>query len=429
MPVERRIVAAPKLAAVEDASETFDADDENDKNRSSVLAYARERLPMLFILCLLAVFLCDRALHWGQNESSNEVALAAVRTRDALAGVAGNSFGNIDSDEISHQQQQHQQRDGFMVLGMHRSGTSMLTGLLYMAAGYTFGGQLHKGAENPKGFFERFDAVNQNGKWMRSQGVSWNMNVLNYSWEKSLEELESGNRDELFKAGKKAMSFFNNPENAPWLQKDPRMCITLKTWLNLKEMKTGKKQMEQVLSKEPAIVFTYRNPLETALSLQKRGPRMYVARGLRLWMAYNMRAIQNSRGLCIVRTSNAAVVANPPEELQRISDELTNKCGVIAPATRVKQTEIAKFIDPKLQHHNAKANDEQEVLETHNDGTCVVHSYESMRKKYTPAYKQERKIYLQAMKIFCDFQSGKAYEEDYEWPDMSEKLLPANSLL
>ena len=418
MPIEQRKVAPPKLA-VEDASETSDADDETGSNRSSVLSYARERVPMMFFLCLVAVFLCNRALHWGQNESSsNEAALAAARTHDALAWVAGNSLDDIGNDELK------QQRDGFMVLGMHRSGTSMLTGLLHMAAGYTYGAAVYKGGENPTGFFERFDAVRQNDMWMRSQGVNWNNNVLNYSWEKSLEDLELGNRDELFKTGKRTMRFFNNPKNAPWLQKDPRMCITLKTWLNLEVWKKGdKKKMEQVLSKEPAIVFTYRNPLETALSLQKRGKPMYVARGLQLWMAYNMRAIQNSRGLCIVRTSNAAVVANPSEELQRISDKLTNKCGVIAPATRVKQTEIAKFIDPKLQHHNVKANDEQEVLETHNDGTCVVHSYESMRQKGTPAYNQERKMYLQAMKIFCDFQSGKAYKEDYEWPDMSEKLI------
>lgn len=135
------------------------------------------------------------------------------------------------------------QRSGFMVLGMHRSGTSMLSGLLHTSCGYTVGGPLiGSAADNEKGFFERIDIVLQNDEFMWKQGVWWATNVINYDWKKALTGLEDGTVD--FKVhGESGLAFLNNPDNAPWLQKDPRMCITLKTWLKL-------------MNNEPAIVFT-----------------------------------------------------------------------------------------------------------------------------------------------------------------------------
>merc|ERR1712084_132883 len=48
--------------------------------------------------------------------------------------------------------------DGVIVLGMHRSGTSMLSGLLVKGLGYKTGGPLiSQRFDNKKGFFERID--------------------------------------------------------------------------------------------------------------------------------------------------------------------------------------------------------------------------------------------------------------------------------
>ncbi len=309
------------------------------------------------------------------------------------------SWENKDSGAIDKEVE----RDGFMVLGMHRSGTSMLTGLLYMAGGYTFGGFLYKGKENSKGFFERFDVVNQNDAFLEDQEISWEENVLSFDWEKALRDKESGEIP--FKGGNRFFRFTKDAKNIPWLQKDPRMCITLKTWI-------------KIMDKEPAIVFTYRHPLEVAMSLEKR--KLQLRKGLKLWIAYNMRAIQNSRGLCIVKTSNTKLLANPNEELQRISAELTTKCNVVAPPHKIKQEEVEKFIDPTLQHHNADDKGQKEVLETHNGGTCVVYGFQSKHKNGSPKFREERQLYLKAMRLFCDLETGKAFREDYEWPEIIE---------
>jgi hypothetical protein len=387
MPLERR-KGAHVGAAKTGGNDAFDG---NRGNRRTFQAYARESVPTIGLLCMAVIFLCDNnMLRWNETKSREPALKESMPSNWASYNVT------VDVE-----------RDGFMVLGMHRSGTSMLTGLLFMAAGYTFGGAVYMGKENQKGFFERFDVVGQDHIWMKNQGIDWHENVLNFSWEQALKDKESGAVD--FKGGKRALKLhFNNPKAVPWLQKDPRMCIVLKTWL-------------KILDKEPAILFTYRHPLEVALSLEKRGGRiMHVTRGLKLWIAYNMRAIQNSRGLCIVRTSNTAVLADPLKELQRISNEFTSKCGVPAPKQSVSKEEINKFIDTSLQHHDAGTNKEHEVLETYNDGKCVAYNFESKPKKGNPSHEQELAIYLKAMKIYCDLESGKAYEEDYVWPDVSE---------
>lgn len=186
------------------------------------------------------------------------------------------------------------------------------------------------------------------------------------------------------------------------------MCITLQAWL-------------QRLEKEPAIVLTYRHPLEVALSLFKREKSrkktrepMSLAWRLKLWIAYNMRAIQNAKGLCIVRTSNNAILSDPFKELQRIRNELTSKCGVPSPPHDIFQHEIDNFVDPTLQHSQ---NSTPEVLESFHGG-CVAYRFESETQKETPEYKEENETYLEAMRIYCDLESGKAYQDDYEWPEL-----------
>lgn len=296
-------------------------------------------------------------------------------------------------------------RNGFVVLGMHRSGTSMLSGLLNQAAGYEVGGPLIGSAfDNEMGFFERVDVVLQNDEFMKAQSIWWSANVINYDWERALADKDSGKVS--FKEGERGLQFLNNPKNAPWMQKDPRMCITLKTWLKL-------------IDTEPAILFTYRHPLEVALSLNKRDSSISLETGLRLWIVYNMRAIQNSRGLCMVKSSNDVVLTDTLNEVQRISNELTKKCGVPPPPKHISRKEINKLVDPNLQHNKKKrAKGSMDVIESYNDGKCVVNSYVSKHDQNSKAYESEYNMYRTAMKVYCDFESKTAYREDYSWPKL-----------
>lgn len=298
------------------------------------------------------------------------------------------------------------QRDGFVVLGMHRSGTSMLSGLLVSGMGYNVGKPLIGAAfDNEKGFFELLPAVLQSDEFMRKQHVWWASGVVNYDADKALKMKDSNELD--FTEGEAALKFLNNPLSTPWLWKDPRLCITIKTWLPL-------------LKTEPAIIFTYRHPLEVAMSLEKREDDFDLEHGLRIWIAYNMRAIQNMKGLCQVLSSNEAILANPLEEVQRIADELTTKCHVPPPPHKLTQQIVDSFIDPKLQHNKRQREAEltkHEILVTRED-ECEIRDYDSDYEAGSMHHERETKMYLKAMNVFCDLKSGEAFKEDYEWPSL-----------
>ncbi len=298
-------------------------------------------------------------------------------------------------------------RYGAILLGMHRSGTSLLCGLLHLSFGYIVGGPLLEPAsDNEKGFFELSSIVLQNDLFMNEQNVTWKENVMNYDWRQALREKKEGTID-FEKNGIPGMAFLNNASDSPWLQKDPRMCITLKTWLNL-------------MMDEPAIIFTYRHPLEVAMSLKNRD-QLPLHFGFRLWIVYNMKAIQNSRGLCVVHTSNDAVLGDPVVEVQKISEQLTRKCKVIEPPHRFMQNAIIEFFDNNLQHHKRGRTVQEngkEALGTHNSDKCVVYTYDSEERNDYQAQEQEREHYALAMKIYCDLESGIAYKDSYVWPEL-----------
>lgn len=300
-------------------------------------------------------------------------------------------------------------RDGFMVLGMHRSGTSMLSGLLVSGMEYNVGEPLiGAAADNEKGFFELLPVVLQNDEFLRKQHMYWGAGVVNYDYEKAIKMQESKELD--FKEGKKALAFLNDPANAPYLQKDPRMCITMRTWLPL-------------LDNEPAAVFTYRHPLEVAMSLEKRDDSFDLEHGLRIWIAYNMRAIQNmaAAGLCRVYSSNEAILADPLKEVRRITDDLVNVCNVPEPPNELTQSVVDNFIDPKLLHNkkNREADaSKHKVLVTHGKD-CEVREYDSEYEVGTMHHEREMKMYQNAMKVYCDLKSGEAYKEDYQWPSLA----------
>ena len=300
---------------------------------------------------------------------------------------------------------QQTDRKGFVVLGMHRSGTSMLGGLLVKGLGYNAGSPLIGGAfDNEKGFFELVPAVLQNDEFMNLQHVWWSANVINYDSAQALTDKESGKAT--FRQGDRALAFLNNPESAPWMQKDPRMCITLRTWLPL-------------LNSAPAVLWTYRHPMEVAHSLIRRETSFTLDHTLRLWIVYNMRGLQNSQDLCRVYSSNEIILADPLREVQRLSEELTAKCGVPPPPYKLTKAMVGKFIDTSLVHHGAKKmyGDGRAVIETHGED-CPVYELETKTKVGTELYELELSLYKAAMKLYCDMKSGVAYKDDYnEWPE------------
>ena len=127
-------------------------------------------------------------------------------------------------------------RPGVIVLGMHRSGTSIIGGLLNKMGLATGGPLIRPWKDNEKGFFERIDVVLQNDYIMHKQGVDYSANTHRYDALKGLKEVLNNlepSDGKFFNEGRRALSFLNDPHNYPWMLKDPRLCVTLRTWLPL----------------------------------------------------------------------------------------------------------------------------------------------------------------------------------------------------
>jgi hypothetical protein len=82
---------------------------------------------------------------------------------------------------------------------------------------------------------------------------------------------------------------------------------------------------------------------------------------------------------------------------------------------------VEVFVDPTLRHNKKNDNledlEEDQILERHGD--CIVPKYESEKDVGSMGQQREEELYKQAMKIYCDLQSGDAYRDDYEWPTLS----------
>ena len=167
---------------------------------------------------------------------------------------------------------------GIVVVGMHRSGTSALSGILRLL-GFDLGANLLGPNEfNPTGYWENQSVVRLNDRILSHLGTSWSDVFLPpYHLDRTdLRELfETEARDLLDKA-------FSGKRN--WVLKDPRFSMLTDFWL------------PYLGERDISIIHVVRHPLQVANSLERRDgfPR---ERGLLLWFLQNLNAEFFTRGL------------------------------------------------------------------------------------------------------------------------------------
>lgn len=170
--------------------------------------------------------------------------------------------------------------NALLVLGMHRSGTSALAGILHHL-GVALGSSLIPAAadDNPKGFWEHQELVNLNELVLAAFGASWHdERPLPERWWADLrvEPL----RQQLIAVLRR--DFGSVPL---WGAKDPRICRLLPLWLPLLT----------AVQSAPRFILILRHPLEVARSLERRNG-ISLDRALLLWLRYVLEAESGSRG-------------------------------------------------------------------------------------------------------------------------------------
>lgn len=218
------------------------------------------------------------------------------------------------------------------VIGMHRSGTSMVSRLLNMMGLYfgAEGSSTGANIENPKGFWERRDVRKLNDYILQSNGFDWNF-IHSFN---SVEDFDEVTRIEFEKNARNLI--FNLDAFRPWFLKEPRFCLTFPLWRKYLEL--------------PIIIYIYRNPYEVAKSLHERN-EFPIDYGVAMWEKYNSFALQNIKSLPTYGISHENLLKNPSVVINDLYDFLKNE-GVEGIRTPTKK-EISSFIEEKLHRQKA----------------------------------------------------------------------------
>lgn len=251
----------------------------------------------------------------------------------------------------------HRSRAAVVVLGMHRSGTSALAGVLNLMGCDVPATLMAMSESNPKGYFESVPLYEMHSRLLSSAGSRWDDWLpLNPGWYRSTRAEEFHER---------AVQVLGEEFGTArlFVLKDPRICRLLPFWEDV--LKTA--------DVAPHYVLTHRNPLEVAASLEKRDG-MDPGTGLLLWLRHVLDAEADSRGQPRSFVNYAGLLENWAGVMQKIQDDT----GLVLPRMGVAAAqEVEQFLDSNLRRN---AESPVRVLENPLLSDWVRDTYEIMER-------------------------------------------------
>lgn len=219
-----------------------------------------------------------------------------------------------------------------IVLGVHRSGTSALAGLLARLGVDAGPHLLRSDRNNPTGYWEHSGIVRLHDELLEALGSGWDdIRPLPAGWELGWEATAAGQ-------GLKALIRRDFDTSDWWLVKDPRMCRLMPIWLELLAD----------LDANPSFVIAARHPAEVAASLQRRDG-IPEARGTHLWLQHMIAAEHWTRGYPRLVVPYDQLLKDQGSVVARISATL----GLPLPLTDRTGSTIDDFVSSDLKHHHA----------------------------------------------------------------------------
>jgi hypothetical protein len=248
-----------------------------------------------------------------------------------------------------------------LVLGMHRSGTSALAGLL-----------CQQGFQAPQNT-DAGDAHNPTGYWEPQQIRAFHNSLLEgtqSSWEDPLLPVLPWHPQHLEPA--LADDFPAPDPQAVALIKDPRQCRLLPLWTAIFE-----KRPYQV-----TVVLAVRHPEAVAASLMSRD-QLPLDRALLLWLSHTLEAERATRQLPRLVLSYEQLLQDPAAAVQR--------CQQLAglPITTPSAELLGEWIRPGLNHHQRSSGG----LEPKSESKTLLHWANTVYAALVgPAAEQQREL-------------------------------------
>jgi O-antigen biosynthesis protein len=230
------------------------------------------------------------------------------------------------------------QKDVFVILGMARSGTSVISRGL-KALGIDLGNKLTPDSKwNPKGFWEDNDIV-----YKINERV---LTTLNYSWDTArlidnthlidgtLHDVEHL-AVELLKQRTRATQY--------WAFKDPRTVKILPFW----------QAVFKTANVNDHYVIALRNPLSSAQSYKKL-TEADIEHGLILWLVHLLASVDGTKGKHRMIVSYDLMMQNPRLQLERMKTGLN--IPSLSDASEI-DTYVDGFLDKNLHHYEYSMDD------------------------------------------------------------------------
>lgn len=213
-----------------------------------------------------------------------------------------------------------------LVLGMHRSGTSVatrMTSLLGLPTCDTADLSCDRRG-NEGGIWESASLVRFNDRLLAAASAAWWCPPESgHDWS---EELEAH--------GEAAREAFRAVHAGPrWIWKDPRNCLTLPFWL-------------QALAIRPPVILMLRDPLEICASLTARN-QFSTRAGLALWERHLRTAIRHLAGLPVLVCRYPDLLADATAWCGRVSEFLTQAGYPLRPT---KALLACGYVTQRLRH-------------------------------------------------------------------------------
>ena len=225
------------------------------------------------------------------------------------------------------------ERTAYLVLGMHRSGTSAVTQVLALAGASLPENVMAGDAHNAKGYFEPWKIALLNDGRLRAGGAAWD-DIFAFPYRPLSAKDERGwlNRAE-------ALFEEEYAEVGYPLLKDPRVTVLMPFWRTvLTELEVAAR-----------CVIPVRHPLAVAGSLARRNG-FAPEKSVLIWTAYMLAAEAYTRDLPRAFVSYDGLLADWRQEVARIE---AAHGAPLPKMTEAAGKAIDRFLTPELRHNDS----------------------------------------------------------------------------
>ncbi|MER8490661.1 hypothetical protein NKI51_18470 [Mesorhizobium australicum] len=301
-------------------------------------------------------------------------------------------------------------RKAILILGMHRSGTSALGGVINALGAASPKKLLPADSYNPTGYWESSRLLLANDDLLASANSSWHdWRALDPQWMQS--RAAERHRHKI-----RAVLDTEFGDEQLFFVKDPRICrFALFISSILAEMEV-----------DTVAFLPIRNPLEVALSLKRRDG-FPVAKSLLLWLRHVLEAEHQSRDMprCLWRHEDFRT------DWRRLFSDATDEIGIIWPAPASQSDiEIEKFLTEELHHERVSIED----LRNHPDVTPLIRTaYEILRSMAVDGESRELRAQLDLVRTkfndSCDLLAIAMEEAEHLHRELRARILEREAVV